>query len=160
VKPSLATYAMRMSSHLQGTCWKCSLQLCKIVRLGMLNDDSDMGLGMALNLAMRVCAWVQVPVCPEPPLVFSRELLGGLRTGFLVVSPLPIACVFPHVERGRSSKHVWRSHRIVYFLYRKSSSVMLQVYRTLMWLLLLCSQKATAPVSLHSLNYGRCLTCA
>jgi hypothetical protein len=35
-----------------------------------------------------------------------------LRTGFLVVSPLRIACVFLHVERGRSSKRVWRSPRI------------------------------------------------
>jgi hypothetical protein len=66
---------------------------------------------------MRVCAWVQIPVCPEPPLVFSHELLSGLRTGFLVVFPLLIACVFLHVERGRSSKRVWRSHRIIYFIY-------------------------------------------
>jgi hypothetical protein len=57
---------------------------------------------MALNSAMRVCARVQTPVCPEPPLDFSHELLGGLRTGFLVVSPLRIACVFVHVEQGHS----------------------------------------------------------
>jgi hypothetical protein len=72
------------------------------------------GLGMALNSSMRICARVQIPVCPEPPLVFSHELLGGLRTGFLVVSPLRIACVFLLVERARSSKRVWRRHRIVY----------------------------------------------
>jgi hypothetical protein len=61
------------------------------------------GLGMALNSAMRVCARVQIPVCPEPPFVFSHELLGGLRTGFLVVSPLRIACAFLHEERGQGS---------------------------------------------------------
>jgi hypothetical protein len=38
-----------------------------------------------------------------------------LRTGFLVVSPLRIAYAFLHVERGRSSKRVWRSRRIIYF---------------------------------------------
>jgi hypothetical protein len=73
-------------------------------------------LGMALNSAMRVGARVQIPVCPEPPLVFSHDLLGGLRTGFLVVSPLRIACAFLLVERGRSSKRVWRSPRIIYFI--------------------------------------------
>jgi hypothetical protein len=41
---------------------------------------------MALNSAMRVCARVQIPVCPERPPVFSHELLGGLRAGFLVVT--------------------------------------------------------------------------
>jgi hypothetical protein len=75
---------------------------------------ATIGLGMALNSAMRVCARVQIQVCPEPPLVFSHELLSGLRTGFQVVFPLRIACVFLHVERGRSSKRVWRSHRIIY----------------------------------------------
>jgi hypothetical protein len=75
---------------------------------------SCIGLGMALNSAMRVCARVQIPVCPEPHLVLAHELLGGLRTGFLVGSPLRIACVFLHVERGRSSKRVWRSPRIIY----------------------------------------------
>jgi hypothetical protein len=50
------------------------------------------GLGMALNSAvrMRICARVQIPVCPEPPGIFSHELLSGWRTGFLVVSPLRI----------------------------------------------------------------------
>jgi hypothetical protein len=70
--------------------------------------------GMALISAKRVCARVQIPVCPEPPLVFSHELLGGLRTGILGVSPLRIAYAFLHVERGRSSKRVWRSPRITY----------------------------------------------
>jgi hypothetical protein len=41
---------------------------------------------MALKSAMRVCVRVQILVCPEPPLVFSHELLGGVRTGFLVFS--------------------------------------------------------------------------
>jgi hypothetical protein len=34
--------------------------------------------------------------------------------GFLVVSPLRIACKFLHWERGRSSKRVGRTHRIIY----------------------------------------------
>jgi hypothetical protein len=38
-----------------------------------------------------------------------------VRLGFLVVSPFRIACVFLHVERGRSSKRVWRSPRIIYY---------------------------------------------
>jgi hypothetical protein len=38
-----------------------------------------------------------------------------LRINTLVVSPLRIACVFPHVERGRSSKRVWRSPRIIHY---------------------------------------------
>jgi hypothetical protein len=37
-----------------------------------------------------------------------------VRLGFLVVSPFRIACIFLHVERGRSSKRVWRSPRIIY----------------------------------------------
>jgi hypothetical protein len=64
------------------------------------------GLGMALNSAMRICARVQTLVCPEPPLVFSHELLGGLRNGFLVVSPSRIARVFLHVERSNHLKQV------------------------------------------------------
>jgi hypothetical protein len=45
------------------------------------------------------------------------EKLGRVRLGFLVVSPFRIACVFLHVERGRSSKRVWRSPRIIYTYY-------------------------------------------
>jgi hypothetical protein len=41
---------------------------------------------------MRRSAQVRIPVCPAPPLVFSRELLGKLCTGFLVVSLFRIAC--------------------------------------------------------------------
>jgi hypothetical protein len=41
---------------------------------------------------------IRVLVCPEPPLVFSHELLGRLRTGVLMVSPLQNACVFLHWE--------------------------------------------------------------
>jgi hypothetical protein len=74
------------------------------------------GHGMALNSAMRVCARVQIPVCPEPPLVFWHELLGGLRTGFLVVSPLRIACVFLHMSEAEAlseyGMHNFRSIRI------------------------------------------------
>jgi hypothetical protein len=43
---------------------------------------------------MRRSARDRIPDCPQPPLVFSRELLGRLRTGFLVVSPERIACEF------------------------------------------------------------------
>jgi hypothetical protein len=73
---------------------------------------------------MRVCAWVQIPVCPEPPLVFSLELLGGLRTGCLVASPLRVACVFLHVKRGRSSNRVWRTPRIIYLFISDSSQAL------------------------------------
>jgi hypothetical protein len=66
---------------------------------------------------VRMCPRVQIPVCPEPPLDFSHELLCGLRTGFLVVSPLRIASALLHVERGRSSKRVWRSPRIIYLFF-------------------------------------------
>jgi hypothetical protein len=48
-----------------------------------------------------------------PPLVFQP--LGRVSLGFLVVSTFRIACVFLHVERGRSSKRVWRSPRIIYY---------------------------------------------
>jgi hypothetical protein len=79
-----------------------------------LLDGCDVDLVMALNSAMRVCARVQIPVCPQPP----HELLCKLRTGYLVVSPLRIACAFLHWERDRSSKQVWRSQRPIYlFLY-------------------------------------------
>jgi hypothetical protein len=54
------------------------------------------GLGMTSNSTMRRRPRVQIPVCPELPLVFSRELLVGMRTGFLVVPPLRIASVFFH----------------------------------------------------------------
>jgi hypothetical protein len=60
---------------------------------------------MACNSAMSVCTLVRIPVCPEPPLVFSHELLGGLRTGFQVVSPLRIACVFLHSEAEGPSEY-------------------------------------------------------
>jgi hypothetical protein len=55
-----------------------------------------------------------------PPRATSRplyELLGRVRLEFLAISPFRIACVFLHVERGRSSKRVWRSPRIIYCLY-------------------------------------------
>jgi hypothetical protein len=57
------------------------------------------GLEMTFNSAMGLSAWVQLPVFPEP-LVLSHELLGRLRTGFLVVSTLRIACAFLQGERG------------------------------------------------------------
>jgi hypothetical protein len=82
------------------------------------------GLGMALNPAIRVCARVQIPVCPEPPLVFSHELLGG----FVVVSVLRFACVFLDVERGRSSKRVWRSHRKFHLLICLGHTVLMFVF--------------------------------
>jgi hypothetical protein len=39
------------------------------------------GLWMALNSAMRVCARVQIPVCPEPPLV-RTSFWAGCVLGF------------------------------------------------------------------------------
>jgi hypothetical protein len=67
-----------------------------------------------LKFSMRIRARVQIRPCPQPPLVFSHELLGRLRTGFLVVSPLRLARVFLHCEQGQSYKQVWLGHRITY----------------------------------------------
>jgi hypothetical protein len=47
---------------------------------------------------------------------FRTSSWAGLRTAFLVVFPLRIACAFLHVERGQSSKRVWRSPQIIYCL--------------------------------------------
>jgi hypothetical protein len=55
---------------------------------------------MALNSDMRVCAQVQIPVCPEPPLVFSHELLGGLRT-IVLLSPHPTPLATPPNYTGK-----------------------------------------------------------
>jgi hypothetical protein len=63
---------------------------------------------------MRVCARVRILVLPSATSRLLSELLARVRLGFLVVLPLRIACVFLHVERGRSSKRVWRSPRIIY----------------------------------------------
>jgi hypothetical protein len=66
------------------------------------------------NSVAGLTARVQILV---PPSATSRrlyELLGRVSLGFLVVSPFRIACVFLHVERGRSSKRVWRSPRKFY----------------------------------------------
>jgi hypothetical protein len=65
---------------------------------------------------MRVCAQVQVPVFPEPPLVFSHELLSALRTGVQELCPLLIPCVLLHVDQGRRSKRVWPGHQIICFI--------------------------------------------
>jgi hypothetical protein len=73
--------------------------------------------GKTLNSAAGLPARVQIPV---PPSATSRplfELLGRVRLVCLVVSPFRIACVLLHVERGRSSNRVWRSPRIIYFIY-------------------------------------------
>jgi hypothetical protein len=56
-----------------------------------------------------------------------------IHLGFLVVSPFRIACVFLHVERGRSSKRVWRSHRIIYFIYPPSRSQLCASLRPASW---------------------------
>jgi hypothetical protein len=93
--------------HLGRPVMHCILTLSDITSARSLAVN---GSGKTLNSNMRVCARVRIPVCPEPPLVFSHKLLGRLRTESLVVSPLRIACVFLHWERGRSSKRVWRSH--------------------------------------------------
>jgi hypothetical protein len=68
------------------------------------------GLGTASHSAMHVCARVGIPICAEQPLSYTHQLLGSLHSGFLVVTPFT-KCVFPHWERGRSSKPVWCSHR-------------------------------------------------
>jgi hypothetical protein len=44
----------------------------------------------------KFAALVQIPLCREPPLVISHQLLSRLRIGCLVVSPLRIACVILH----------------------------------------------------------------
>jgi hypothetical protein len=62
--------------------------------------------GNALNSAAGLPAQVQIPVPPSATSRLLYELLGRVRLGFLVVSPFRIACVFLHVERGRSSKRV------------------------------------------------------
>jgi hypothetical protein len=54
------------------------------------------------------------PVPSSATSLLLCELLGRVRLGFLVVSPFRIACVFLHVERGRSSKRVLRIPRIPY----------------------------------------------
>jgi hypothetical protein len=59
---------------------------------------------------------LQISVPPSATSRLLYELLGGVRLGFLVLSPCRIACVFLHVERGRSYKRVWSSSRIMYFL--------------------------------------------
>jgi hypothetical protein len=66
---------------------------------------------------MSVCARVKIPVPPSATSCPLYELSCGVRLGFLVVSPFRIACVVLHVERGRSSKRVWRSPLIVYNLF-------------------------------------------
>jgi hypothetical protein len=73
-----------------------------------------MALGWPLTQPCALCARVQIPVPPSATSRLLYELLGRVRLGFLVVSPFRIACVFLHVERGRSSKRVWRSPRIIY----------------------------------------------
>jgi hypothetical protein len=70
--------------------------------------------GKTLNSAAGLPARVQIPVPPSATSRLLYELLGRVSLGFLVVSPFRIACVFLHVERGRSSKRVWRSPRILY----------------------------------------------
>jgi hypothetical protein len=104
--------ALRMRPYKLGHFRSLFLRNHSLLRSGCLP-------GLAWGwLETQPCAYarVQIRVCPEPSLVFSHELLGGLRTGFLVVSPFRIACVFLYVERGRSSKRVWRSPRIIYLL--------------------------------------------
>jgi hypothetical protein len=80
--------------------------------------------GKTLNSAAGLPARVQIPVPPSATSRLLYELLGRVRLRFLVVSPFRIACVFLHVERGRSSKRVWRSPRIIYlFIYHVTSGV-------------------------------------
>jgi hypothetical protein len=71
--------------------------------------------GKTLNSAAGLPARVQIPVPPSATSRLIYELLCGVHLGFLVVFPFRIACVFLHVERGRSSKRVWRSPQIIFF---------------------------------------------
>jgi hypothetical protein len=72
--------------------------------------------GKTFNSATGLPARVQITVQPSATSHLLNKLLGKVRLGFLVVSPFRIACVLLHVERGRSSKQVWRSPRIYYYL--------------------------------------------
>jgi hypothetical protein len=59
---------------------------------------------------------------PGLPRVTSRRFaraLGRLRTGFVMLSPLQIACVFLHWERGRSFQQFWRSDQIMYSYHKQ-----------------------------------------
>jgi hypothetical protein len=81
--------------------------------------------GKTLNSAAGLPARVQIPVPPSATSRLLYELLVRVRLGFLMVSPFRIACVFLHVERGRSSKRVWRSPRIIYlFIYFNQFKIM------------------------------------
>jgi hypothetical protein len=60
-------------------------------------------------------ARVQIPVQPSATSRLLYELLGRVRLRLLVVSPLRIACVFLHVERGLSARRVWRSPRVIHY---------------------------------------------
>jgi hypothetical protein len=66
----------------------------------------DGGSWEDVKLSRGLPARVQIPVPPSATSRLLYELLGRVRLGFLVVSPFRIACVFLHVERGRSSKRV------------------------------------------------------
>jgi hypothetical protein len=56
------------------------------------------------------------PGLPRAPSRLFARVLGGLRTGFLWVFPLRIACVFLHVERGRILSEYGVVPRIIYFV--------------------------------------------
>jgi hypothetical protein len=78
-----------------------------------LTSTSSSRPGKMLNSAVGLPARVQIPVPPSANSRLLYELLRSVRLGFLVVSPLRIACVFLHVEQGQSSKRVWYP-RIIY----------------------------------------------
>jgi hypothetical protein len=71
---------------------------------------------------------VQILVPPSATSRLLHELLGRVRLGFLMVFPFRIACVFLHVERGRSSKRVWRSPRIFYLSIKGADSKQDEMY--------------------------------
>jgi hypothetical protein len=79
------------------------------------------GPAKTLNSAAGLPERVQIPVPPSTTSRLLYELLGWVRLGFLVVSPFQIACTFLHWERGRSSKRVWRSHRIIHLFTLRNS---------------------------------------
>jgi hypothetical protein len=77
-------------------------------------------LGKTLNSAAGLAARVRIRILPCATSRLLYKLLGRVRLGFLVVSPFRIAGAFLHVERSRSSKRVWRSPRIIHFIYGKA----------------------------------------
>jgi hypothetical protein len=69
-------------------------QLCRPTTSILTLQQGVCGLGMTLNSAAGLLAWVQIPVPPSATSRLLYKLLGGVRLGFLAVSPFRIACKF------------------------------------------------------------------